>query len=226
MALLDKNTQSLQQTVDLRISIPELPKAGTFWMRNYPTHRNFAELYQDCVNHADVARERKTLEQVRASRHFWFNDIMLRRDALLTTLPIQSSQPGGGSQEISLILRRDYYQVHPANLLKTKSEHIYINAEAPAREIIAEVLVSEECPGCFNLHMHTGKHIAHDRSLADERCWPAWEDAPPSEFPTRARLLLRPRVSWLPYALYIVALAIGLLVGYHWLAAVLVRPPA
>ncbi len=139
MALLDKNTQSLQQTVDIRISIPELPKAGTFWMRNYPTHRNFAELYQDCVNHNEVVRERKTLEKVRASRHFWFNDVMLRRDALLTTLQTQAADLGGASQEITLVLRRDYYQVHPANLLKTKSERIYINAEAPVREIIAEI---------------------------------------------------------------------------------------
>ena len=226
MALLDKNTQALHQTIDIRVSIPELPKAGSFWMRDYPTHRNFAELYQDCVNHADVVRERKTLEQVRASRHFWFNDVMLRRDALLTTLQTQADNSGKAYQEVSLVLRRDYYQVHPANLLKTKSERIYINAEAPVREIIAEILVSEECPGCFNLHTHKGKHIAHDRSLADERCWPGWEDAPANEFPVHARLLLRPRVSWLPYALYVVALAAGLLLGYRLLALMLVRSPA
>ena len=226
MVLASKNTQPLQQTIDLRISIPELPNIDTFWIRDYPTHQNFAELYQHCVNRTVLASERKTLEKVRASRHFWFNDVMLRRDVLVNTLLASDAPQAGTRQEITLVLRRDYYQVHPANLLKTKSEHIYIDAEKPINEIVKDILISDECPSCFDLCTRRKKRISHNHSLAEEKLWPAWEDAPANEFPMRAYLLLRPRVSWLPYALYAAALTIGLLIGYRWIAAALVPLPS
>ena len=222
----DKSPQPGQQIIDIRVSIPEVADVGSFWIRGYSTHHTFGELYQECVNHAGALPARKALEGVRASRHFWMGDTMLLREQTLVALEAGSAKTGGVSREISLVLRRDFYRIQPARLLKTGTDSIYINSEAPAKEIVAQILTSEECADCFHLCSHKGRRVPHGRSLADEKIWPAWEDAPLAEFPSHARLQLRPRVSWLPYLVYVFALAAGAAVGFYLLAALLVHPPA
>lgn len=226
MLLSDKSSQPSRQTIDIRVSIPEATEVGSFWIREYPTHHNFGELYQECVNHAGVLPARKALEQVRASRHFWLGETMLLREQTLATLLQSTVTQGVGNREISLVLRRDFYRVQPARLLKTGAEGIYINAEAPTKEVVAQILTGEECAACFDLCRAGGRRMAQGQSLADEKLWPAWEDNPCEPFPAHARLLLRPRVSWLPYMLYALALVGGAAVGFYIIAAMLVHPPA
>lgn len=222
----EKSPQPGQQTIDIRVSIPEVTDVGSFWIRGYSTRHTFGELYQECVNHAGALPARKALESVRASRHFWLGETMLLREQPLTTLQAGEAKTGGGSHEISLVLRRDFYRIQPARLLKTGTDSIYINSEAPAKEVVAQILTGEECADCFDLCSHRGRRMPQGRSLADEKIWPAWEDAPAAEFPSHARLQLRPRVSWLPYLLYAFALALGAIIGFYLLAALLVHPPA
>lgn len=226
MLLSEQGPQAGKQTIDIRVSIPEVEGVSSFWIREYPTRHTFSDLYQECINHTGAGAARKVLEEVRASRHFWLGEQMLLREQLLSALPTTGTPGPMGRQEISLALRRDFYHVEPVRLLKTGAAGIYINAEAPTKEVVEQILTGEECAACFNLTTGRGRRVPHHRSLAEENLWPAWEDAPPAEFPARARLLLRPRVSKFPYVLYVFALAVGGLVGFYLLSALLVHPPS
>lgn len=205
--------------MDFKITIPELTDIHPFWLRGCPDHATFSELYQDCVNHDDVRRSRQTLERV--SRHFWFGEKFLPRAESLV-----SQFPGGtaASQEISLVLRRDLYRVAPPELVAGSIEYTYVDAEDRIDRVVALILNKSDKPCCFDLSDWRGRRLAAEKSLASQELWPAWEDSK-TEFPERAILRLRPRTSWLAYALLGVALLGGVSLGY-WLWGLLLSRQA
>lgn len=209
--------------MDVKITIPELTDVSPFWIRGCPLHCTFAELYQDCVNHEDVRRSRQSLERV--SRHFWFGEKFLPRDASLA-----SQFPGGADRsqeislsEISLVLRRDLYRVGPPASVAGGIEYTYVDAEDRIDRVVALILNKAERPCCFDLSDWRGRRLAPEKSLASHALWPAWEET--KAFPERATLRLRPRTGWLAYALLAAALGGGLGLGY-WLWSILVSRQA
>ncbi len=212
------------QTVDVKVSIPELKELGSFWLRDYGTHHTFADLYQECINHPDVSRFRAYLEggRGRASRHFWCGEQMLLREKPLQVIAPKTT---GGRSEISLVLRRDCYQIGPPQHVSARitESFVYLDAEVPTENLISVVLSEAEKPCCFDLRDHHKRRLDHSRSLAAYELWPAWEEATSEPFPDRAILWLQPRITWLPYALLAGAFALGLSVGY-WLLTFLLTP--
>lgn len=203
--------------MDVKITIPELTDVPPFWIRGYPLHGTFAELYQDCVNDETVRRSRQTLDRV--SRHFWFGEKFLPRElSLASQFPAEADR----SQEISLVLRRDLYRVGPPASVAGNIEYTYVDAEDRIDRVIALILSKAERPGCFDLRDWRGRRLAPEKSLAAHALWPAWEDA---KFPERAVLRLRPRTGWLAYVLLALALGGGLGLGY-WLWGILVSRQA
>jgi len=209
------------QTVDVNISIPELPESGSFWLRNFPAHHHLDELYQECVNRPEIAHAQSFLQRVRASRHFWLGDTMLRRRQTLAELAQTIGSAANGKFEIALVLRRDYYRIGPVHLVIGGKGHIYVQAEAPIKDVIAQVLVHEERSCCFDLCDRHYRRLDREKSLADYGLWPAWEDSARQEFPARARLALRARVSWLPRMCYVGAVLLGFAIGYWSISALL-----
>lgn len=208
--------------MDVKITIPELTDVPAFWIRGYPPHGTFAELYQDCVNHEAVRRSRQSLDRV--SRHFWFGEKFLPREqSLASQLSADAERAQEVTQEISLVLRRDLYRVGPPASLAGNIEYTYVDAEDRIDRVVALILSKTERPCCFNLHDWRGRRLAPEKSLAAHALWPAWEDA--KNFPERAVLRLRPRTGWLAYFLLAVALGGGLGLGY-WLWGVLVSRQA
>ena len=203
--------------VDVKISVPELSDISSFWIRSFPTHYTFAELYQECINHPAVLQSGRSLERIRASRHFWHGHRMMLRGE---PRDLVADGAEGSSGEISLVLRRDYYQVGPSQYIAGGVEYTYVNSEAAIDEVLAHILNPEEKLCCFDLCDSRGKRLDREQSLANYALWPAWEDAPAEEFPDHARLLIRPRTSWLPYAILVVGALIGAILGY-WLITVL-----
>lgn len=200
-------------SVDVKITIPELTDVPAFWIRDYPLHGTFAELYQDCVNHEAVRRSRQTLDRV--SRHFWFGEKFLPRAlSLASQFPAEADR----SQEISLVLRRDLYRVGPPALVTGNSEYTYVDAENRIDRVVALILNKAERPGCFDLCDWRGRRLSSEKSLAVQALWPAWEDS--KQFPERAVLRLRPRMGWVAYVLLAMALGGGLGLGY-WLSGVI-----
>ena len=199
--------------MDVKITIPELADVRPFWIRGYPLHGTFAELYQDCVNHEDVRRSRQPLERI--SRHFWFGEKFLPRGASLAS---QLTTEADASQEVSLVLRRDLYRVGPPQSVAGNIEYTYVDAEDRIDRVVALILDKAERPGCFDLSDWRGRRLAPDKSLASHGLWPAWEGT--KSFPDRATLRLRPRTGWPAYALLALALLGGLGLGY-WLWIVL-----
>lgn len=200
-----------ETTVDVKVRIPELEDIGAFWVRQYPLHRTFRDLHELCLNHPEVQTSKKSLAHSRASRHFWCGERLMRRKE-----PISAALSRGG--EISLVLRPDLYHVGPPSLLRPDIEYTYLDAEAPLGEIIVQILSRDERSRCFDLCRGTDRRrLAREKSLADHGLWPAWQDAPVSEFPVRARLLLRARSSWLAQALLVVAALLGTAIGYFLL---------
>lgn len=86
--------------VDVKVTIPEMADIRPFWLRDYPLHATFAELYQDCINHEDVRRSRQSLERI--SHHFWFGERFLPRSVSLAS---QLTSEGQSYGELSLVLR-------------------------------------------------------------------------------------------------------------------------
>ncbi len=199
--------------VDVKVTIPELTDTRPFWLRDYPLHATFAELYQDCINHDDVRRSRQALDRI--SRHFWFGEKFLPRSASLAS---QLTSGGQAYPEISLVLRRDLYRVGPPTLVAGNTEFTYADAEDRIDRVVTLVLNKAERPCCFDLCDWRGRRLTSDKSLASHSLWPAWEEA--KTFPERATLRLRPRTGWLAYVLLAVALGGGLALGY-WLWSVL-----
>lgn len=195
--------------MDIKITIPELTDIRPFWIRGFPSHSTFAELYQDCINHDDVRRSRQSLDRI--SRHFWFGDRFLPRGVSLAS---QFAAGADTHPEISLVLRRDLYRVGPPEAVNGHIEYTYVDAEDRIDKVIALILNKAERPCCFDLSDWRGRRLASEKSLAFHEIWPAWEDA--KTFPDRARLRLRPRAGWLAYALLAAALLGGLGLGY-WL---------
>ena len=204
--------------VDVKVTIPELADIRPFWLRDYPLHATFAELYQDCINHEDVRRSRQSLERI--SRHFWFGERFLPRSVSLASQLTSESQSYG---ELSLVLRRDLYRVGPPTLVAGNIEYTYADAEDRIDRVVTLVLDKAERPCCFDLCDWRGRRLTPDKSLASHSLWPAWEEA--KAFPERATLRLRPRTGWLAYVLLAVALLGGTGLGY-WLWTVLVSRSA
>ena len=204
------------QTLDVRISIPELNDVNSFWIRGYPTQRTFEELLQECVNYPDVRRSQKALEKVPASRHFWFGEQMLLREQPVSILAPKLA----GNPEASLILRRDYYRIGPPQLVAGGKEYVWLDAERPVEELVALILSKEEQPCCFDLADTRKRRLLPDKTLASYELLPAWEDSQEA-FPDRAVLRLQPRAAWLPLVLLIVAVILGVALGYFVLSAVL-----
>lgn len=190
--------------VDVKVTILELADIGPFWLRGCPDHATFSELYQDCVNHDEVRRSRQTLDRV--SRHFWAGERFLKRDETLSVL--------SASAEISLMLRRDLYQIGPKETVDGQSEYTYVDAEDRIEKVIPRILNKAERSCCFDLCDWRGRRLTAGQSLAFHSLWPAWEDKEP--FPERAQLRLRPRTGWLAYLLLALAALAGLGLGY-WL---------
>ena len=205
-------------TVDVKVTIPELADIRPFWLRDYPLHASFAELYQDCINHEDVRRSRQSLERI--SRHFWFGEKFLPRSASLAS---QLTSEGQSYGEMSLVLRRDLYRIGPPPLVAGNIEYTYMDAEDRIDRVIALVLDKAERPSCFDLCDWRGHRLSGDKSLASHSLWPAWEEA--KAFPERATLRLRARTGWLAYVLLAVALLGGLGLGY-WVSGFLVSRQA
>ena len=202
--------------VDVKVTIPELTDIRPFWLRDYPLHGTFAELYQDCINHDDVRRSRQPLERI--SRHFWFGEKFLPRSASLAS---QLTREGQAYPEISLVLRRDLYRVGPPPLVAGNTEYTYVDAEDRIDRVVTLTLSKAERPCCFDLCDWRGRRLTSDKSLAAHALWPAWEEA--KTFPERATLRLRPRTGWLAYLLLALALLGGLALGY-WCGAGLFAP--
>lgn len=194
--------------VDVKVTVLELSDIGPFWLRGCSDVATFAELYQDCVNHDEVRRSRQPLDRV--SRHFWTGERFLKRDETLSAL--------NTSIEISLVLRRDLYQIGPKEAVDGQIEYTYVDAEDRIEKVIPRVLNKAERSCCFDLCDSRGKRLAADESLAFYSLWPAWEDA--KQFPVRAQLRLRPRTGWLAYVLLAAGALAGLGLGY-WLWIVL-----
>jgi len=208
--------------VDVKVTVPELPDVRPFWLRDCAAHQTFAELYQDCVNHADVRRSQHGLSRI--SRHFWYGDRLLLRGDSLHSLAAPAAGGAAARPELSLALRRDLYRVGPVEALDGHAEYTYVDAEDRILKVIGIILNKAERPGCFDLCDWRGRRLAADKSLASHALWPAWEDA--EAFPDRARLRLRPRIGWLAYALLALAVLAGLGAGY-WLWLTLAgRAPA
>ena len=204
-------------TVDIKILVPELSDIGPFWLRGYAAHHTFADLYHECINHPSVLASRLSLSRTRASRHFWLGErLMLRPELIAEGLP--SSAALG---EISLVLRPDYYRVGPPQYTRRGLEYTYLDAEAPTGELTGQILSAEEQDHCFDFLNFQKKRLKRDRSLADYGLWPAWQDAPPDEFPARAALRLVPRGSWQPAALLAVSALFGTGCGYALMHALL-----
>lgn len=192
----------------MKVTILELTDIGPFWLRGCLDHVTFSELYQDCVNHPEVRRSRQTLDRV--SRHFWAGERFLKRMETLSAL--------NASAEVSLVLRRDLYQIGPKEAVDGQIEYTYVDAEDRIEKVIPRVLNKAERSCCFDLCDWRGRRLAADESLAFHSLWPAWEDA--KLFPARAQLRLRPRTGWLAYVLLAAAAAGGFGLGY-WLWVVL-----
>lgn len=212
---LDRAQSSNSQTVDVKVSILELTDIPSFFLRGYATHHTFEELYQECVNHPSVVRAGKALERVPASRHFWHGDRMMLRKHSLDTILRAGTEPGSG--EISLILRRDLYRIGPPSMVSGGAEYIYMDAEAPIEEVIARVITREERPCCVDLYSHRKHRLDRAKSLNDYELFPAQEGSNEA-FPDRAVLLLRPHVSVLSYVLLVLAVLLGVVVGYALLS--------
>jgi hypothetical protein len=212
---LDRAQSGNTQTVDVKVSIPELTDIPSFFLRGYATHHTFEELYQECVNHPSVVRAGKALERVPASRHLWHGDRMMLRNRSLDTALRAGPEPGSG--EISLVLRRDLYRIGPTSMVSGGAEYVYMDAEAPIEEVIARVLTREERPCCVDLCNHHKNRLGRARSLADYELLPAPEGSSEA-FPDRAVLFLRPRISALSYVLLVLAVILGVAVGYGLLS--------
>ena len=195
------------ETVDVKVTIPEMTDVRPFWLRDYPLNGTFAELYQDCINHEDVRRSRQPLARI--SRHFWFGEKFLPRSASLAS---QLTREGQAYGELSLVLRRDLYRVGPPTLVSGNTEFAYADAEDRIDRVVALILDKAEKPCCFDLCDWRGRRLSSDKSLASNSLWPAWEEA--KDFPERASLRLRARTGWLAYVLLAVALLGGLGAGY------------
>lgn len=210
--VVDRSQQGEGQSLDIKVIVPELEDVEPFWIREFKVHRTFDELLQECVNHEKVRRSRGTLAD-KASRHFWAGDQCMLRTASVSKL---SARVGGatGRGEADLVLRRDLYRIQPSALVVRNEEFNYVNAETPIEQVIGLVLSKQENPICHDLCDSRGKRLARNKSLADYALWPAWEDAPPGEFPDRARLRLRPRTSWQPTAVLVVTFIIGVALGF------------
>ena len=207
-------------TADVKVTVPELPEIGAFWVRDYGTHHTFAELYQECVNHPSVVRSLSSLQPAHASRHFWSGASLMPRAASLHSLAAQVTAPAGGRPELSLILRRDLYRLGPPQFVAGGIEYTYIDAEDRIDRVIPIILGKDQNPCCFDLCDWRRRRLAPDKTLADFELWPAWEDA--GEFPDRAGLRLRARTGWLAYTLLAIAAVAGLLLGYtFWKIATL-----
>ena len=204
--------QNNSPKIDVKITIPEMAAVGPFWIRGYPTHRSFADLYQECVNHQAVLASPFPLEPVRASRHFWIGDQMMRRGDSLNTVASRPAKSAAGPTELSLFLRRDYYRIGPVNLIAGGIEYTYIDAEDRVDNVLPSILDKDQRTCCFDLCDWHHRRLAPDKSLADYALWPAWQDA--SEFPGRANLSLRPRAGRLAYLLLACAALGGFLTGY------------
>ena len=200
--------------VDVKVTILELTDIGPFWLRGCPDHAVFSELYQDCVNHEEVRRSRQTLDRV--SRHFWAGERFLKRGETLSVL--------SASAEVSLVLRRDLYQVGPKEAVDGQIEYTYVDAEDRIEKVIPRILNKAERSCCFDLCDWRGRRLDGGQSLAFHALWPAWEDGQP--LPARAQLRLRPRTGWLAYVLLALAALAGLGLGYWLWIALAVRSAA
>ncbi len=149
----------------------------------------------------------------RVSRHFWAGERFLKRDETLSVL--------SASAEISLVLRRDLYQIGPKEAVDGQIEFTYVDAEDRIEKVIPRVLNKAERSCCFDLCDWRGRRLAGDQSLAFHALWPAWEDGKP--LPARAQLRLRPRTGWLAYLLLALAALAGLGLGYWLWIALAVR---
>jgi len=198
--------------IHIKITIPEMDSIGSFWIRDYPIHRSFAELYQECVNHDTVLAAPHALEPVKASRHFWLGERMMRRGDSLQAAVERSAKSALGPAELSLVLRRDYYRIGPPNLVSGGIEYTYIDAEDRVDNVLPSILDKDQKICCFDLCDWRRRRLALDKSLADYELWPAWQDS--GEFPSRAALKLRPQAGGLAYALLAVAALAGSLSGY------------
>ncbi len=219
MTSMDRQAGGVQ-TVDVKISIPEEPRIGSFWIRNHGTHHTFEELYQECVNHPAVVQAGSILANLPASRHFWCEERMMRRTQPIADALSRASSGATGNPEISLVLRRDWYRIGPAALVQGGIEYTYLNAEAKIDLVIQKIASREERPCCLDMCDNGGRRLQRTRSLADYGLWPAWEDRP-DQFPPHANLSLRPRTSWLPRILYVVGAVAGLLIGFILLRFIL-----
>jgi hypothetical protein len=209
------------RTIDVKVTVAELPAASAFWMRAYPVHHTFAELYQDCMNYAPMERLRASLQPALASRHFWTGTRFMRRADPLAALLSQAATSADGSPELSLVLRRDYYRIGPRPLVSGGAEHVYIDAEDAVENVIETILSQEQKSCCFDLCDWRGHRLSLEKSLADYELWPAWQDS--EEFPDRADLRLRARTGWVAYALLAAACLAGLSLGYWVWTAITAR---
>ena len=212
---LDRAQNGSAQTIDVKVSIPELTDIPSFFLRGYATHHTFEELYQECVNHSSVMRTGKALERVPASRHFWHGERMMFRNRSLDAVLREGKEMGNA--EISLVLRRDLYCIGPPVLVSGGAAYVYMDAEAPIEEVIARVLTREERPCCVDLCNHHKHRLERSKSLADYELFPALEGSNET-FPDRATLFLKPRVSALSYVLLFLSVTLGLLIGYGLLS--------
>lgn len=203
--------QSSTQKIDIKITILEMAALGPFWIRDYPTHRSFAELYQECVNHPAVLASPLPLEPVKASRHFWLGDRLMPRGDSLHTVASRPAKSAGPT-ELSLFLRRDYYRIGPLNLVAGGIEYTYIDAEDRVDNVLPSILDKDQKTCCFDLCDWRGHRLAPDKSLTDYELWPAWQES--GDFPSHAALKLRPRAGRLAYLLLGTAALAGFLCGY------------